>query len=262
MAQKDSEGPAAGSAHVPLFLRSVLALIGFTAVIAQIVLLRELVVLFYGNEASLGLMLANWLLWTALGSSALGRLARRGFDPRKLMAFGTVLMLWSMWEMSRWTPAISETSLVTTTFIQGIGMGFVFVPSNLVAFATLAPFFRTDGSALLNLVRNLGAAIGVSVTTTVLANAVQTTHAQLAEHVSPLNPMLSVNAPSMMWNPQLPFGLAQIDALIMRNAYIVAYSNDFVFMFFISLPALLVIFLMKRPSFATAGQMPKVEVME
>jgi spermidine synthase len=92
LAQKESEGPAAGSAHVPLFLRSVLALIGFTAVIAQIVLMRELVVVFYGNEVSLGLMLANWLLWTALGSSALGRRAGRGCDPRKLMAALQVLV--------------------------------------------------------------------------------------------------------------------------------------------------------------------------
>jgi spermidine synthase len=85
MTQKDSTGLAAG-ARVSLFLRSVLTLIGFTAIIAQIVLMRELVVIFYGNEVSLGLMLANWLLWTALGASALGRLAVRFRDPRKLMA--------------------------------------------------------------------------------------------------------------------------------------------------------------------------------
>jgi spermidine synthase len=53
---------------------AVLILIGFTAVIAQIILLRELMVVFCGNEMSLGLMLASWLLWTAIGSGALGRL--------------------------------------------------------------------------------------------------------------------------------------------------------------------------------------------
>ena len=67
-------------------LRAILSLIGFTAVIAQIVLMRELLVVFYGNELSLGVMLANWLLWTALGSSLLGRWARRTHRPRKLLA--------------------------------------------------------------------------------------------------------------------------------------------------------------------------------
>ena len=64
----------------------ILALIGFTAVIAQIVLMRELLVVFYGNEISLGVMLASWLFWTALGASAFGRVAVRLHDPRKLMA--------------------------------------------------------------------------------------------------------------------------------------------------------------------------------
>jgi len=65
---------------------AVLILIGFTAVIAQIVLLRELMIVFCGNEMSLGLMLASWLLWTAIGSSGLGPLARRTAQPRRLMA--------------------------------------------------------------------------------------------------------------------------------------------------------------------------------
>src|SRR5271157_1174152 len=66
--------------------RVALALIGFTAIIAQIVLMRELIVVFYGNEISLGFILANWLLWTAFGSGALGRLAGKVRNPRTLMA--------------------------------------------------------------------------------------------------------------------------------------------------------------------------------
>jgi spermidine synthase len=64
-------------------VRPVLVLIGFTAAIAQIVLMRELMVVFYGNEISLGLMLASWLFWTAAGSAIAGRVAR---EPRRLMA--------------------------------------------------------------------------------------------------------------------------------------------------------------------------------
>jgi spermidine synthase len=67
-------------------MRAILSLIGFTAVIAQVVLMRELLVVFYGNELSLGVMLANWLLWTALGASVLGRWAARASHPRRLMA--------------------------------------------------------------------------------------------------------------------------------------------------------------------------------
>jgi spermidine synthase len=57
-------------ARPPAFaIRAALTLIGFSAVIGQIVLMRELIVVFNGNEISLGIMLATWLFWTAAGSS-------------------------------------------------------------------------------------------------------------------------------------------------------------------------------------------------
>jgi spermidine synthase len=67
-------------------LQCILSLIGFTSVIAQIVLMRELIVVFYGNEISLGIMLAGWLLWTAIGSSVSGQVSARLRDSRKLLA--------------------------------------------------------------------------------------------------------------------------------------------------------------------------------
>jgi spermidine synthase len=70
----------------PVPFRAILGLIGFTAIVAQIVLMRELMVVSYGNEISLGVMLASWLLWTALGSNFLGKLAARAHDPARLMA--------------------------------------------------------------------------------------------------------------------------------------------------------------------------------
>ena len=71
-------------------IRAVLVLIGFTSVIAQIVLMRELIVVFSGNEISLGLMLASWLLWTALGSSIAARRPVR--HPRRLVAALEILV--------------------------------------------------------------------------------------------------------------------------------------------------------------------------
>lgn len=52
-------------------------LIGFTAIISQIILIRELIIVFYGNELSLGIILACWLFWGAAGSWVLGRFADR-----------------------------------------------------------------------------------------------------------------------------------------------------------------------------------------
>jgi spermidine synthase len=56
-------------------LRAALGLVGFSAILGQIVLMRELIVVFNGNEISLGIMLATWLLWTAVGSCLASRFA-------------------------------------------------------------------------------------------------------------------------------------------------------------------------------------------
>ena len=81
--------PASGRASVGR--RAILALIGFNAVVAQVVLMRGLLVLFYGNEVSLGIMLATWLLWTAAGSALLSRVPTQ-YDARRLLAGLQVLI--------------------------------------------------------------------------------------------------------------------------------------------------------------------------
>ena len=70
----------------PYAAKAVLALVGFTAVVGQIVLMRELIVLFNGNELSLGVVLATWLMWTAAGSALTDRLARNVADTRYAIA--------------------------------------------------------------------------------------------------------------------------------------------------------------------------------
>lgn len=81
----------AESARRQIFL-AVLILMGFTAVIAQIILMRELLVVFNGNEMSLGWMLASWLFWTAIGSGVLGRVTARTQQPQRLVAALQVLV--------------------------------------------------------------------------------------------------------------------------------------------------------------------------
>ncbi len=67
-------------------VKAALTLIGFSAVIGQIVLMRELIVVFNGNEISLGIMLATWLFWTAAGSSLSSGFALGGNDARRTVA--------------------------------------------------------------------------------------------------------------------------------------------------------------------------------
>jgi hypothetical protein len=51
-----------------------------------------------------------------------------------------------------------------TGIIQGLGLGFIFVPLSTITFSTLAPHFRNEGAALFSLMRNIGSSIGISET--------------------------------------------------------------------------------------------------
>ena len=59
-----------------------------------------------------------------------------------------------------------------------------------------------------------------------------------------------------------PFGLQHLNGMIEYRAEVIAFQNDFLFMFWLSLPALAVIWLMKRPQFAFGAPPPEAEVME
>src|SRR5450631_3718940 len=67
-------------------VQMALELMGFSAVIGQIVLMRELIAVFNGNEMSLGILLATWLFWTAAGSSLSSVLGLGKRNPRKTTA--------------------------------------------------------------------------------------------------------------------------------------------------------------------------------
>ncbi len=192
-----------------------------------------------------GLLMAPRGLGTMVTMLVVGRLAMR-MDPRRIMLLGAITLSWSMWEMSSWTPQIDTWTLSWTTFIQGAGMGMIFVPSNLYAFSTLPQSYRTDGASAMNLLRNVGSAAGVSLTTTVLGAAAQITYAQTSGHANPFNRALGVNAPAMMLNPHMPFGAAGFQGLIMKNAMITAYADTFLFMFWCSLPVVLIVLTMHK----------------
>ena len=196
---------------------------------------------------SAGLIMAPRGIGTMVSMMIGGRLTSR-MDGRKLMAFGILMLSWSIWDMTRWTPDVSEVRIALTIVAQGAGLGFIFIPLQVLAFATLAPQFRTDGTALFSLFRNIGAAIGVSVTSAMLAHNTQALHAEIGAAVTPFNRALQAGgAVSHMWNPATVHGASMLDVIINQQAQITAYIDDYRMMIFTTLPSLLLLLLMRRP---------------
>ena len=192
-----------------------------------------------------GLVMAPRGIGTMVAMILAGRLGTR-IDQRKLMAIGLLALTWSLYDMSLWTPDVSEQRLITTIVVQGFGMGITFNPLAVISFATLAPELRGDGTALLSLFRNIGAAIGISVTSFSLARFTQVSHADLAAHVTPFNDLLRHPLVGHFLDPATAAGASLLDVAINRQAAIIAYCDDYRLMMVASLTALLLLPLMHR----------------
>ena len=199
-----------------------------------------------------GLLMAPRGIGAMLVMIIAGRLTKI-IDPRLLMGAGVLLIAGAMHDMAYWTPDIDVWRLSVVTMIQGAGISLIFIPLQVVGFATLDPALRTDAAALYSLSRNIGSAIGVSATSALLTSHIQTLHAQYAEQVTPFNRALQTGAPGLFLNPTTPFGAAGIDAHVEYTAQVAAYANDFMLMFWICLPLLPLLFLMRRPKAAPAN---------
>ena len=133
-----------------------------------------------------GLIMAPRGLGSLVTTMMTGRVAGK-IDARLLVGIGLVLLTYSYWLMTRWTPDVSEREIIIAIVIQGAAMGLLFTPIQVLAFVTLAPSMRTEGAALFSLLRNLGSAIGVSVAMSVLARNTQAMHEMIGAAVTPFN---------------------------------------------------------------------------
>ena len=202
-----------------------------------------------------GILLGSRGLGTFFSMTIVGRLLAK-IDARRLIFLGLVLSTGSLWYMVYWSPASSAESIAVVSIAQGVGLGFIFVPLNTLAFATLPAQLRTDATAMWTLIRNLGSSIGISIVIARLTSMITAFHSQLADHISPFNDALHAPAVANILSTKTDSGRAMLDGLLTQQAAIMAYSNDFLLMTFVSLAAFPLLFLLRSSSKAAASPPP------
>lgn len=108
------------------FILAILAT-GFAGIVAEIVLLRELLISFHGNELTIGVILANWLIAEAAGAYFLGKRIER--DKRRLEAFVVVTIVFSLAFALALYLARTVNALIGLTPGEGMGIIPVFISS-------------------------------------------------------------------------------------------------------------------------------------
>ena len=159
---------------------------------------------------------------------------------------GKLLSGIAAYQMSHFSLDMNSWPVITSAIIQGLGTSMIFVPLTTLAFASLNPIYRADGSALFTLVRNLGSSAGISIVEALQTNNVEVVHSGLVSHITPGDPHLSVLAQTGM-NPATVAGAAALNGEITRQAAMVAYIDDFYILFILAILLMPVLLLMRSP---------------
>jgi DHA2 family multidrug resistance protein len=232
---------------------NLVAAIGFMLIIgvvmmATMALLPPMMQTLYGYPVlDTGLLLMPRGVGVVLTMAIAAQLTQKGVDPRWPIGIGMALAAWSLWDMTHWSLEMGPWPMVISGFVQGLGMGLVFMPLNGMAFATLPPRFRTEGSSLMNLSRNIGASVGISLVTTLLARSIQTSHSDLAAHVTP--DKLNMTDPSLLQalGGAGDTAMAMLDLEVNRQALMIAYLNDFWAMAIVTAITVPLVIVLRKP---------------
>jgi MFS transporter, DHA2 family, multidrug resistance protein len=173
-----------------------------------------------------GLLLASRGGGTFVAMMLVGRLMRY-IEARTLIITGLGITALSLYYMTAWTDQTGVPEIVTISIIQGFGFGLVFVPLSTVAFMTLPNHLRTDGTSMLTLMRNVASSVGISIVIAQLTEGGRRIYAILSEHVNPFNQALQMPDVSGMINLGTDKGRAMADVMVLLQAQIIAFSQDY-----------------------------------
>lgn len=197
-----------------------------------------------------GIIMAPRGLGTMVAMMIVGRLIGK-FDPRILILFGLSLTAWTLWESGLFTLDTPEADMIRIGVVQGFGMGFIFVPLSTIAYATLDPKYRNDGTAVFSLLRNIGSSIGISVMISLLARNTQINHAELAESLTPFSNGIrllgAIEGRQGIPGSGTAAALSMLNGEVTRQAAMIGYLNDFRLMTYVVIAAIPLLLFLRPP---------------
>lgn len=187
-----------------------------------------------------GLITAPRGIGMLVGTLMLGPMMRY-FDTRLVIAMGFSISVLALSLMCGFFLQMHQNQIMWTGFLQGIGNGIAFVPLATLTFTTLAARYRTDASAAYNLMRNLGASMGIATVQATFIRSSQIMHARLAEHITPYDRHLQ-GQPDLSSTA----GLIAVDGRIAQQAAMLAYLNDFKLMLVLAVACIPLVLLFRK----------------
>ena len=206
-----------------------------------------------------GLVMAPRGVATAIAMIVVGRLVGK-HDARVLVGVGMLLSAAGSWAMTGYSLDVTTFWIIWPAFLQGLGLGLIFVPLSTIAYATMERARIPEAAGIYSLVRTIGAAAGISVVTTLMTRQAQVIWNELGAHVTRFNPALIEYLRPLHLSPEDPRAMALVAAQIGQQAEMGAILDVFkvtTWSFLLMLPLVFLLRRSKRP-----GGAPPAAAME
>jgi DHA2 family multidrug resistance protein len=175
----------------------------------------------------------------------IGRLAGR-VDPRYMLVFGVAVTALSQWLCSHLTSDAAFGDLVLSQLARSFGLVFVFIPVSVASLSDLPLAQRGNATGLFNLTRELGGSLGTAWMGKLVADGIVTHSSQLAEHVSPYNPIVQEAALGISRSGMSPAGTLM--GRVMRESMVMSFEGGFRMTTLAIGLGIFMVMLLKRPA--------------
>ena len=185
-------------------------------------------------------------------------------EARRLLGAGILIATYAFWQFSHLSLDVGYWNFFWPLIIQGSAMGFLFVPLTTITNSPIPNNEMGNATSLFNLMRNIGASIGIASVTTIQARHAQIHTNVLTRHVDVYNPQAQsliqqLTSAMMARGADLATATRQAYAAIFgtvqQQASIMAYNDVFAFLTFLFAMMFPLIFLMQKPK-QRGGGMP------
>lgn len=150
-------------------------------------------------------------------------------DPRKMIFAGFLMQAWAGWAMAQADVNVGVWDLFWPIFVQGFGVGILWVPITVVTFSTLKKSWVAEGTAVFHLLRNIGASIHIAVSFALAIRMSKTSYADIAESVSRFDERLNLPAVAGGRDLESITGIASLSQEIGRQSIMIGYIDAFYF---------------------------------
>jgi MFS transporter, DHA2 family, multidrug resistance protein len=177
------------------------------------------------------------------------------YDARYLLLFGLSLLSFSLFHLTGLDLDVDFKTVALARMLQAAGLAFLFVPINTAAYSYLPREKNNAASGLMNLARNMGGSVGISVVTTLLDRRTQKHLSDLMGHLTASNTQFQAQlrgiAQSLMLRGASPADAQQKAYALMQNtvqrqATMLSYIDNFWLLGCAIMAMIPLVFLMKR----------------